>query len=216
MSALHRSVALVLALAMVATGCEESAFTTSRPPVTDDDPADEPTFDEPDDSEGNTESAPTGCAVDAFPGDQAFAEAVCQYQAVLIRALSAGIAVDSDITDRVAGAMVAWVTDPARARQQVVDAIAEIDVLIVAVPGVTTETVGDLADNLFACVSEAAKWLQVAFDRINFGGVAIPEMEDWQAAFDEAAELANSGNAGGAMALVCTLTEEMQSILIQD
>ena len=215
MSALLRSVALVLALAIVSTGCEETAFTTDRPLVTDDDPVDG--SDEPDDGEDdNTESVPTGCAVDAFPGDEAFAQVVCEYQAVLIRALSAGIAVDTDITGRVAGAMVAWVSDPAGARQQIVDAIAEIDELIVDVPEVTTATVGDLTDDLFACVSEASDLLQVAFDRMDFGGVPIPEMEEWQAAFDEAAELAGNGNSAGAMAVVCGLTDEMQSILFQD
>jgi hypothetical protein len=207
MSRRIRTLAVLLAFGLVAAGCEESDFLGSPGPVDDQSSATEP---EPD---GETETSTVGCGVEGFPGDRAFTEAVCAYQATLIRALAAGVDVSDEI-DSVAEALILWITDPDGALALVEDAIGQIDAMIAPVTP-DTSTMVDVTDNLFACVSDAADWLQIAFDRINIGRVVIPEIDDWQATFDQAAALAEEGRIAEAITVVCGLTDEMESVLVQ-
>jgi hypothetical protein len=205
MSRRIRTLAVLLAFGLVAAGCEESDFLGSPGPVDDQSSATEP---EPDGTATDETETPTvGCGVEGFAGDGAFTEAVCAYQATLIRALAAGVDVSDEI-DSVAEALILWITDPDGALALVEDAIGQIDAMIApATPD--TATMVDVTDNLFACISDAADWLQIAFDRINIGRVVIPEIDDWQAAFDQAAALAEEDRIAEAITVVCALTDEM-------
>ena len=201
-----RPLLLALTLGLPATACEPSAFTGEPTDVTPTAAAD-----------GGAEPTPTptqpvsGCDGSAFPGDPTFAALVCDYQAALIGALADGVDVSDDLRTQVQDALVLWVTDPAGARGLVEAAIAQIE----SARGAVSPTVTDVADDLFACVDHAAELLQEASDRVEFGGVPIPELDDWRATFDQAAALADAGDVVGATRLLCDLSDEMESRLIQ-
>ncbi len=156
----------------------------------------------------------SGCDGSPFPGDPAFAELVCEYQAVLIGALADGIDVSSDLRRQVTDALVQWITDPGGARAILENAIAEIETVRASIPPLTG-TVVDVADDLFSCIDTATDLLAEATNRVEIGGVPIPGLDDWRATFDQAAVLAETGDIVGATQLLCDLNVEMDDWLFQ-
>lgn len=204
-----RLLPLLLALALVAVACEPSAFTTPQtpttPPVVDGDGGGGvPAPDEP----------ASGCDGTPFPGDPAFAALVCEYQAALLGALADGIDVSSDLRSQVTDALVQWITDPGGARAILENAIAEIETVRASIPPLTG-TVVDVADDLFSCIDTATDLLAEATNRVEIGGVPMPGLDGWRATFDQAAELAETGDIVGATQLLCDLNVEMDDWLFQ-
>ena len=197
-----------MALALVAAACEPSTFTTPQTPTTP------PVVD--DGGGGGTAPTPvepvSGCDGTPFPGDPAFAALVCEYQAVLIGALADGIDVSADLRSQVTDALVQWITDPGGARAILENAITEIEN---ARTLISTGTVVDVADDLFACIDTATDLLTEATNRVEIGGVPIPGLDGWRAAFDQAAALAETGDIVGATQLLCDLNVEMDDWLFQ-
>lgn len=153
----------------------------------------------------------TGCDGSSFPGDPAFAVLVCDYQAALIGALADGVDVSAELRSSVTDAIAAWVTDPSGAADILRAAIDEIQ----ALRQVLTPTLTDVTDDLFSCIEAASGWLQEATNRVEIGGVPIPELDGWRTAFDDAAALAESGDVAGATRLLCDLATTMESVLVQ-
>ena len=203
-----RLLTLVLALALTAAACEPSTFTT--PPTSTATPVD----DGGDAGPAPTPSTPaSGCDGTPFPGDPAFAALVCEYQAILLGALADGIDVSADLRGQVTDALVQWVTDPGAARAVLENAIAEIENARAVLP--STQTVADVADDLFSCIDTATDLLNEATNRVEIGGVPIPGLDDWRATFDQAAALAETGDVVGATQLLCDLNGEMDDWLFQ-
>lgn len=216
MSRLPRHFAVLVVFTLVLTACEESLYTSPDAPVV----VDETGADGSGDGATATPSAAgpeSGCVFDAVPGDAELGALLCHYQALLVQALGSGVIVDSDLMAGVTDAVTNAVLDPQGARETVEGAIAEIERLIAqTVPEPATITVGDLTDDAFVCMARAGELLQEAFQRESLGGVPIPEMDSWQATFDDAAALAETGDIVGATRLVCDLNLQMEGVLFQD
>ncbi len=216
MSPFPKLMSVLAVLTMAVSACEIAPPVTSQPEVVDEmgeTAADGPVADAP---IQEAETVESGCGLEGFPGDSEFATLLCDYQAVLVRALSSGVVVDPNLMNQVSDAIAAHVADPTAARDAVADVIAAIEQQIVsAVPQPASPTIADLTDGAFDCMARAGELLQEAFQRESIGGVVIPELDQWELAFDEAALLAESGDLISATSLVCDLNVDMEAVLFQ-
>lgn len=208
MSATFRLIAGALLVALLIAACDGSAFTADPNPSPGGLAA-------PTTAAGDPTPA-SGCAFDGVVSDADLATAVCQYQTLLVQALSSGVIVDPALMEQVSSAIATAAIDPQNARALVEAAIAQIEQRIAAVvPDELTPTVADLTDTAFGCMVRANELLGLAVERQTIGGVPIPEMEAWQATFADAAALAETGDVAGATTVVCDLNADMESVLFQ-
>jgi hypothetical protein len=164
-------------------------------------------------------TAPTptsGCVFGAVTADTTFGALLCHYQGLLFEALGRGMTIGTQITDQVQSAIDSHPVDPLLALNSLQGAVQAVEgQLTEIVIQVVTATVSDVAPTSLNCVITASELLQEATQRLQIGGVPMPDLPSWQATFDAAVVLASTGDLIGATTMACDLVPLMEAVLIQ-